>query len=162
MTAVTLNPTGPSTLPPSTPLPAASKVGGATTATSPSTQTSPSSGTRTAAVSKQDFLQLIIAEMKNQDPMAPMDNTAQITQLAQFNTLEQMQQLNTTIESFTATQSIMEAASLLGKTVGYRASANTFDPLLSGQVSSVSWGTGTPKLKVDNKEVDLTQIVSVE
>src|SRR5712692_3082437 len=69
--------------------PASSKVGAldATTISSPSAGTTTATKSTTSAAmgaSKQEFLQLIIAEMKNQDPMAPKDSTAQITQLAQF------------------------------------------------------------------------------
>lgn len=111
---------------------------------------------------KDLFLKLLVAQLQHQNPLQPMDDQTYITQLAQFNAVEQMQKMNANIETFSATQSIMEAATFLGKIVGYRASSNISDPLLSGLVSSVSWATGHPKLSVDDKEVDLSQIVSVE
>ena len=111
---------------------------------------------------KTDFLQLLVAELRHQDPMKPMEDRDFVTQLAQFNSLEQMQQINKGIEAFSATQDVMEAASLLGKWVAYKDGSPNSDSLLSGLVNRVSWETGSPKLSVNNKEVDLTQIVSVE
>ncbi len=45
-------------------------------------------------VHKLAFLRLIVAQLKNQNPLDPMDNTQFLTQLAQFNTLEQMQNMS--------------------------------------------------------------------
>jgi flagellar basal-body rod modification protein FlgD len=48
-------------------------------------------------VDKNAFMQLLVSQMKNQDPLSPQDNTQFIAQLAQFSSLEQMQQLNDNI-----------------------------------------------------------------
>ncbi len=47
---------------------------------------------------KDDFLKLLMAQMRYQDPMAPMDNQAFVAQLAQFSSLEQIQNVSTKIE----------------------------------------------------------------
>jgi flagellar basal-body rod modification protein FlgD len=46
---------------------------------------------------KDAFLSLLVTQMKNQDPSKPVDNSAMIAQLAQFSSLEQMQQMNVTL-----------------------------------------------------------------
>ena len=46
---------------------------------------------------KQQFLQLLVAQMKNQDPLNPMDGTQMASQLAQFSTVEQLQNANDTL-----------------------------------------------------------------
>lgn len=110
-----------------------------------------------AGLGKDDFLKLLVAQLQHQDPMNPMQDREFITQLAQFNALEQMQQMNKTIESFAATQDVIVAAGLLGKTVEY---IDATGAVATGQVSRVAWDTGTPKLSVGNEEVDLVQIIS--
>lgn len=116
-----------------------------------------SSPPRAAGPGKNEFLQLLVTQLRHQDPLKPLEDKEFIAQLAQFNTLEQMQQMNKSIEAFTATQDVMAAAGLLGKTVEYKVDQAT----LMGIVSRVSWATGTPKLTIGDKEVDLLQIQSV-
>ena len=69
---------------------------------------------------KDDFLKLLVTQMKYQDPMNPMDNAQMTSQIAQLNTVEGINQLNATVSnlqaSLMATQS-MQAASLIGKTI---------------------------------------------
>lgn len=48
---------------------------------------------------KDAFLQLLVTQLRYQDPLSPMENEAFLAQLAQFSSLEQMQQLNETVES---------------------------------------------------------------
>ena len=48
---------------------------------------------------KDDFLHMLVAQLKYQDPLNPMDNTAFVAQLAEFSALEQMQNVNATLQS---------------------------------------------------------------
>lgn len=49
------------------------------------------------AMGKDQFLKLLVAQMKNQDPLNPMDGTQMASQLAQFSTVEQLQSANDTL-----------------------------------------------------------------
>lgn len=71
----------------------------------------------TSQLGKQQFLQLLVAQLKNQDPLKPMDDTQFITQLAQFSTLETLQQIQSTLETSLGAQLLDHAMSLLGHTV---------------------------------------------
>ncbi len=66
------------------------------------------------------FLKLLVTQMKNQDPLNPMDNAQVTSQLAQISTVNGIQQLNTTMQSlsssFLSSQS-MQSTSLIGHTV---------------------------------------------
>ena len=69
---------------------------------------------------KDDFLKLLVTQMRYQDPMNPMDNAQMTSQIAQLNTVEGINQLNATVTnlqaSLMASQS-MQSASLIGKTI---------------------------------------------
>jgi flagellar basal-body rod modification protein FlgD len=95
-----------------------------TTATSASDVTvtsSPStSSTSNSTVSADTFLKLLVAQMQNQDPLNPMDNAEVTSQMAQINTVEGINTLNTTVQSLSAQFTQMQAlqgASLVGHSV---------------------------------------------
>ena len=63
-----------------------------------------------SSLGKDDFLQLLVAQMKYQDPLEPTSNTEYISQYATFSELEQMQNMSSTME-------LSRASDLVGKTV---------------------------------------------
>ena len=70
-----------------------------------------------ATVDYDTFLQLLVAEMQNQDPTEPMDSTEYISQLASFSQVEQTIQTNARLEELLASNSVSQAGSLIGRTV---------------------------------------------
>jgi flagellar basal-body rod modification protein FlgD len=75
----------------------ASVIGsGADTSTNPAASNSTSSS---ALANESTFLQLLVAQIKNQDPTQPMDSTAFLSQLAQFSQLEQLVGIRQDIEN---------------------------------------------------------------
>ena len=72
-------------------------------------------------VDKNEFLMLLVTQLQNQDPLNPMDYTEFTSQMAQFSSLEQLQNLNTNIEKLQGYQNALFNESivpLIGKTVG--------------------------------------------
>ncbi|MEZ2745376.1 flagellar hook assembly protein FlgD [Halopseudomonas bauzanensis] len=69
---------------------------------------------------KNEFLELLVAQLNNQDPLAPQENGEFIAQLAQFSTVEGIEKMNSTIDamasSFQSSQAL-QASSLVGRTV---------------------------------------------
>jgi flagellar basal-body rod modification protein FlgD len=59
--------------------------------------TSGKSSDSSAAVDKEEFLNLLVAQLKNQDPMNPVDNEQFLTQLATFSSLEQLISINESV-----------------------------------------------------------------
>jgi flagellar basal-body rod modification protein FlgD len=82
----------------------------------------------TKALGKDDFLKLLLAQMQNQDPLNPMDNSQMVAQLAQFSTLEQMQGVNDRLDTLALAQASAnqtQASMLVGKSVSYKTSQLT-------------------------------------
>ena len=70
------------------------------------------------SLGKEDFLLLLVTQMQYQDPLEPTDNTEYVAQLAQFSSLEQMQNLNSTATN-------TSAYTLVGKQVRIRETSET-------------------------------------
>ena len=74
----------------------------------------------TATVGKDEFMKLLLAQLKNQDPLKPMDGTDFAAQLAQFSSLEQLTKLNTELKSQGVNQVTMgysQSVNMIGKEV---------------------------------------------
>jgi flagellar basal-body rod modification protein FlgD len=84
---------------------------------------------------KGAFLKLLLTQLTNQDPLKPTDDTQFISQLAQFSSLEQMQNMNTNLSNYIDTQSFTQATGLIGKAVQWT-DADTGTKKV-GQVESV-------------------------
>ncbi|MFB6419286.1 MULTISPECIES: flagellar hook assembly protein FlgD [Bradyrhizobium] len=88
-----------------------------------------------SGVDYNTFLQLLIAQMKNQDPTNPMETSEYMSQFAQLSTVEQAMQTNSKLDALLSSQSLSQANGLIGKTVSFTdATGATF----SGKVVSVS------------------------
>jgi flagellar basal-body rod modification protein FlgD len=77
----------------------------------------------TSALGKDEFLKLLTAQLQHQNPLSPMDNTAFVAQLAQFSSLEQMQNMNSSLAtSIMVSQSVNNslATSLIGRDIQAR------------------------------------------
>ncbi len=107
-----------------------------TTSASQAAAQSTTASTGTTDVSKDDFLKLLITQMQNQDPLNPMDDTTFLSQLAQFSSLEQMQNLNEAFSQsmgLTQTMSNSAAAGLIGRKI--QASGNSVSLAAGGSAS---------------------------
>lgn len=78
------------------------------------------SATGGQALGKDAFLQLLVTQLKNQNPLDPQDNSAFVAQLAQFSSLEGITTLNSTVSSIAGNYSssqALQASSLVGRSV---------------------------------------------
>lgn len=109
---------------------------------------------------KDAFLQLLVAQMKYQDPLEPTDNTEYISQLATFSELEEMQNLSSSMD-------LQRASSLVGKEVIFKVtnSKTGNSEMASGVVDYVVYENNKAYLSVDEALYsidDVYQIVDPE
>lgn len=114
---------------------------------------------------KDDFLKLLIAQMRNQDPLNPMDNKDSLAQLAQFSSLEQMnniaasmEALNSSMTFFCQQSSLLQGAAMIGKWVSGVVVDSETETLLEGTVEAVKWLDGEPKLQVRQEDGTLADL----
>ena len=106
---------------------------------------------------KNDFLKLLITELRNQDVLSAGSNKEFMQQLAQFASMEQMQNVATGLERLVSVQTMIHGASLLGKTVEGSAMDDP-SQIVSGEVTEVVFSGGEVVLTVDGVKVKLTDV----
>ncbi len=119
------------------------------------------SGSRTThnEMGKDQFMLLLLAQLRNQDPLKPMEDREFIAQLAQFNMVEQMQQMNEGLLSMMYMDQFSQAAPLIGKTI--EAIDPTTGEKVTGTVSEVTFENGLAELIVGENTVPLENVVKV-
>lgn len=111
-----------------------------TTYTNPWANATTSTGKSSATLNYNNFLQLLIAQIQNQDPTSPMDSSTQITQLATYSQVEQSIKTNTLLQSMLQADALTKAGDLVGKTV------TSSDSSTTGVVSSAKVSDGAVTL----------------
>ncbi len=109
----------------------------------------------TTKLGKDAFLQLLVAEMQNQDPLEPSSNTEWISQLATFSQLEELQSLSSTAEN-------TQVFSLIGKQVvvtGDSPAGGKFTK--SGIVDFITYSEGEAKFSIDGSLYSMENLSSV-
>lgn len=114
----------------------------------------------TPAIGQADFMKLLMAQLRNQNPLDPQNGAEFASQLAQFSSLDGINKLNQNFTSMLALQGLSQGANLIGKNVVYTkdADGNT----ARGTVNSVSLINGQVHLAIGNATVSLNQIRSIE
>ncbi|MCI9150261.1 MAG: flagellar hook capping protein [Lachnospiraceae bacterium] len=108
------------------------------------------------SLDKDAFLQLLVAQMKYQDPLQPTSNTEYISQLATFSSLEEMQNLNATMRD-------SQAASLVGKQVIMRVVSETTGTTnrVTGNVDYIMRENGKTYLSINGDLYNIEDLESV-
>ena len=109
-------------------------------------------------VSQDQFLQLMVAQLKSQDPLTPTSNGEFLAQLAQFSTLSGMEKLNTSFSDMLTLQEITQGSSLIGKHVLYKKADGS---AASGIVNGAGINNGALSLLINKDTVQLSQIIGI-
>ncbi len=131
---------------------------------------------------KTDFLQMLVTKLKYQDPLKPVSDESFIADMAQFSSLEQMSNLNSSFGSqhnalnvlnenllaLIIMQNTTQAAGLIGKTVVLQVpqtdllTGETVTNTVEGQVESVKFVDGMPKVIVNGNQYDLPNVTEIK
>ena len=122
------------------------------------TGSSTSSTQSTNGMDKDTFLQLLVAQLRYQDPMNPTDSTQFLAQSAQFTALEKMEAVADQTKQAVAAQMAFGASSLVGRAVTYVDANGTS---VTGTVDAVQFKTEGPVLTVGDDEVALGDVKTV-
>lgn len=111
---------------------------------------------------KDQFLHLLITQLKYQDPFQPLNDHEFIAQLAQFSSLEQMQNLNTNMVALMMSQQKLTAMGEATRMIGKQVELRTHDgEHLFGEVTGVQFKDGWPQLIVDGKLYGFDEVVAI-
>ena len=101
---------------------------------------------------KNDFLKLLTTQLKYQDPLSPMNDTEFIAQMAQFSSLEQMQNIS-------ASAAVSKAIGMIGMQVKW---TNGGGVEQTGIAQSVRIVSGEPKVVIGDTLIDLSQVAAIQ
>ncbi|WP_332648413.1 flagellar hook assembly protein FlgD [Lysinibacillus sp. 54212] len=124
------------------------------------------------ALGKDAFLKILITQLQNQDPTNPMDDREFISQMAQFSSLEQMQNMTKAMEALLMSQmetQLMSYTSFIGKEVKWHEVTDKKDdqgkPIIeegTGVITEVKFKDGSPVFILDSgKEIAPGNISSI-
>jgi flagellar basal-body rod modification protein FlgD len=108
------------------------------------TAQSSSSSKSTSTASYDNFLKLLMTQMKNQDPTDPMKSTDYMAQLATFSQVEQTVKSNEKLDALLASSTLSQVDSVIGRTI------TSWDGTVSGQVKSVTIASDGAIANLDN------------
>lgn len=130
---------------------------------------------------KDAFLQLLVTQLKNQDPLEPQDNSSYIAELAQFSSLEQMTNVASNLEdlgkvvgNIDTSVLVGQLSNMMGKQIDWIETINEADeegnPIsheekMTGIVSGVTIVDGTPSIVIEKDgekyQVDISNVAHV-
>lgn len=121
----------------------------------------------TKQLDKNAFMELLVSQLKNQDPMSPVANEDFVAQLATFSSLEQLEGLNQNmVASIALNQSnallaqLTQSSALIGKSVKWEDLDTGAEH--SGTVQSVKIVDGLAVLRIDDEDVPLVSVTEVQ
>jgi len=108
-------------------------------------------------LNKDDFLKLLVAQLRYQDPTKPADSSQFLAETAQFSLVEKFDQLAEADKQLLASTQTQTATAMVGRAITWSDDAGSH----SGTVTAVTFANGTPKLRVGQLEVGLDAVTSV-
>jgi flagellar basal-body rod modification protein FlgD len=126
-----------------------------TQANSPTSGTSGTSGQ--GSLTTQDFLNLLVTELQNQDPLNPVNSGTFLQQMSTLTDVSAIGQMTQSVANLAALTASQSAVALIGQTVTLTTGTGT----VSGQVSGVEAGPSGPQLLVGGTLYPLSAVAAV-
>lgn len=120
--------------------------------------TTTTTGAQKSLLDPQAFLQLLVAQLKYQDPTNPTDTSTFMNQTAMLSQVQTMNSMSSTLSELAQSQQVQSATSMIGKQVTY---TDANGATASGLVSSANLAAGGATLLVGTTTVPLAKITSV-
>jgi flagellar basal-body rod modification protein FlgD len=117
-----------------------------------------SAGAGLGALDSEMFLKLLVAQMRYQNPMEPMDATAMMQQTAQFTQVETLQQVASAQQQLLGMSQAAMAAGLVGKEVTALAMDGSH---ITGVVDAISFTPTGPMLSIGDQSVPMTAATEI-
>ncbi|OGI18074.1 MAG: hypothetical protein A2287_09640 [Candidatus Melainabacteria bacterium RIFOXYA12_FULL_32_12] len=114
-----------------------------------------------STMDQDSFLQLLMMQLKYQDPLNPMGNTEFISQQAQFTQISEIQKLNKNMSNVANTNEIMQASSLIGKEVTITDPENSKNTI-TGAVTEAKISDKGTNIVINNTEYPINSIRSIK
>lgn len=113
------------------------------------------------SMGKDDFMKILVAQLKHQDPMKPLEDKEFIAQMAQFSSIEQIQNMSKNMEMMR--QSLGISSDLIGKHVSWATQAGLSDEMeiQSGMVDSIWFKDGIQMIQSGAATIPLDDIIEV-
>ncbi|MDR3181991.1 MAG: hypothetical protein LBT89_03575 [Planctomycetaceae bacterium] len=105
-----------------------------------------------------DFINMMTAELTNQDPTNPMSNTEMLSQISQIRSITSNDRLTSGIEALSLGQALSTASGLIGKTV---TGVNTLNETITGKVDKVTIEDGKAKLYIGSSIVNVENVTAI-
>jgi flagellar basal-body rod modification protein FlgD len=114
-------------------------------------------------ISRSDFLNLLVTQLKNQDPMNPIEDADFAAQVVQFNMLEELLELKNVVSNVANNVLYLSALDQAGKLVGRKVKIIEEDSeeTVTGIVEKTIVNQGVLKLVIDDKEYNLSQVAEI-
>jgi len=110
-----------------------------------------------ALADKDVFMELLLAQLKNQNPEDPVNNTEIIAQIAQLATVEGINKMNASFSDVLKLQRLLSGSELVGRELEYVQDGIT----QTGLVESVAFDDETLQLMVNGSEIPLENMIRV-
>jgi len=108
---------------------------------------------------QEAFLQLLVAQLQNQNPLEPVSNVEFISQVATFSMLEQITALNQSLSGFAEFAMLGQLSGMIGKEVTIIPDGAGNE--ITGIVSAVTFTGGEPRIIVDGASYSPNDIISI-